>query len=88
LSGHLFVFLNRRRNRIKILLWDRTGYVLLYKRLERGSFELPTEPLAGRRHVEVDSGELGLMLEGLDLRGARRRKRWYRRPQEEALVHG
>jgi len=88
LSGHLFVFLNRRRNRIKILLWDRTGYVLLYKRLERGSFELPTEPLAGRRHVEVDSGELGLMLEGLDLRGARRRKRWYRRPQEEALARG
>jgi len=80
LSGHLFVFLNRRRNRIKILLWDRTGYVLLYKRLERGSFELPTAPLAGRRQ--------GLMLEGLDLRGARRRKRWYRRPQEEALVRG
>ena len=46
------------------------------------------EPLAGRRHVEVDSGELGLMLEGPDLRGARRRERWYRRPQEEALARG
>jgi transposase len=86
LSDHLFVFLNRRRNRIKILAWDRTGYLLLYKRLERGSFELPTEPELGRRHVEVDGGELGLMLEGLDLRGARRRKRWYRRAQEELLV--
>ena len=83
LNGHLFVFLNRRKNRIKLLVWDRTGYLLLYKRLERGSFELPTQPAAGRRHIELDAGELGLMLEGLDLRGARRRARWYRRPPEE-----
>lgn len=83
LSGHLFVFLNRRKNRIKLLVWDRTGYLLLYKRLERGTFELPTQPDAGRRHVEVDAGELGLMLEGLDLRGARRQDRWYRRPPQE-----
>lgn len=79
LSGHVFVFLNARRNRVKLLVWDRTGYVLLYKRLERGTFALPTQPAAGRRHVELDAGELGLMLEGLDLRGARRRTR-YRRP--------
>ncbi len=89
LSGHLFVFLNRRRNRVKILAWDRTGYVLLYKRLERGTFELPTSPRPGERHVELDSGELGLMLEGLDLRGARRRKRWYQRAEEKRVaVHG
>lgn len=80
LSGHVFVFINRRRNRVKLLVWDRTGYMLLYKRLERGTFKLPTEPAPGQRHVEMDSGELGLMLEGLDLRGAHRRKRWYRRP--------
>ena len=86
LSGHLFVFLNRRRNRVKILSWDRTGYLLLYKRLERGSFELPTAPQPGQRHVEMDSAELGLMLEGLDLRGARRRKRWYRRAEEEQVA--
>ena len=84
LSGHVFVFINRRRNRVKLLVWDRTGYVLLYKRLERGTFELPTKPEAGRRHVEVDAGELGLMLEGLDLRGARRRPRWYRLPGRSA----
>jgi len=84
LSGHLFVFLNRRRNRVKLLVWDRTGYVLVYKRLERGTFELPIRPEVGRRHVEIDAGELGLMLEGLDLRGARRRARWYRSPHEEA----
>ena len=79
LSGHVFVFLNRRRNRIKLLVWDRTGYVLVYKRLEQGTFALPTQPAVGTRHVELDAGELGLMLEGLDLRGACRRRR-YRRP--------
>lgn len=84
LSGHLFVFLNRRRNRIKVLVWDRTGYLLLYKRLERGTFRIATEPRIGERHVEVDAGELGLMLEGLDLRGARRQKRWRRMPHDSA----
>lgn len=80
LNGHLFVFLNRRKNRIKLLVWDRTGYLLLYKRLERGTFHLATQPAAGQRHVEVDAGELGLMLEGVDLRGAARRERWRRLP--------
>jgi transposase len=78
LCGHVFVFVNRRRNRVKLLAWDRTGYVLLYKRLEKGTFKMPTRPLPGQTHVEVDAGELGLMLEGLDLRRARRRKRWRR----------
>ena len=80
LSGHLFVFLNRRRNRVKVLCWDRTGYLVLYKRLERGTFRIPVAPRAGRRHVDVDAGELTLMLEGVDLRGARRQARWYRAP--------
>lgn len=84
LSGHLFVFLNRRRDRIKILVWDRTGYVLVYKRLERGTFTIPGEPVSGCRHVEIDSGELGLMLEGLDLVGARRAPRWYRPARRQA----
>jgi transposase len=79
MSGHVFCFLNRRRNRIKLLLWDRTGWLVLYKRLERGTFHVPLGPRAGERHVEVDAGELGLMLEGLDLRGAHRHARWYRR---------
>jgi transposase len=80
LSGHVFVFLNRRKDRIKLLLWDRTGYLILYKRLERGTFALVTTPAPGRRHIEVDAGELGLLLEGVDLRGARRRPRWRRLP--------
>jgi len=80
LSGHLFVFLNRRRNRIKLLVWDRTGYLIVYKRLERGTFQLPTHPTSGARHVEVDAGELALILEGIDLRGAIRRPRWRHMP--------
>ena len=82
MSGHVFAFINRRRNRIKLLVWDRTGYVLLFKRLEKGTFEIPTQPRRNMRHVELDSGELSMMLEGLDLRSARRRKRWYRSPHE------
>jgi transposase len=86
MSGHVFVFVNRRKNRMKLLLWDRTGWLLVYKRLERGTFELPHKPEPGKRHVEIDAGELGLMLEGLDLRGARRRERWYRTPWGEGAA--
>jgi transposase len=76
LSGHWFVFLNRRRNRLKVLVWEPSGYLLLYKRLERGCFQLPTTPALGARHVEIEASELTLMIEGIDLRGARRRARW------------
>lgn len=79
-SGHLFVFLNRRRNRIKLLVWDRTGYLILYKRLERGTFTLTSAPTPGHRHIEMDAGELALVLEGVDLRGAVRQPRWRRLP--------
>jgi transposase len=85
LSGHVFGFLNRRRNRIKLLVWDRTGLFLLYKRLERGTFRIPFEPAPGSRHVELDSGDLGLMLEGIDLRDVRRQRRWRRLPHERAI---
>jgi transposase len=84
LSGHLFVFLNRRRNRIKVLAWDRTGYLILYKRLEKGTFKLATAPRPRQRHVELDAGDLALLLEGVDLSGARRRPRWYHRPAGSA----
>ena len=80
LTGHLFVFLNRRKNRIKLLVWDRTGYLIVYKRLERGTFALATAPAPGSRAVEMDAGELALLLEGIDLRGAVRRPRWRRLP--------
>lgn len=84
LSGHLFAFYNRRRNRLKILVWQRSGYLILYKRLEHGTFVLPKAPRLGQRHVEMEMAELLLMLEGIDLRCARRRKRWM--PSETACT--
>lgn len=73
LSGHLFVFLNRPRNRAKILVWDRTGYWLLYRRLEEGTFRLPAHE---GESLELSAAELSLILEGIDLAGATRRKRF------------
>ena len=74
LSGHLFVFFNRRRTMVKVLYWDRNGFCLVAKRLERGTFRLPVAKESGV--MEMEAMELGLILEGLDLRGARRRPRW------------
>ena len=73
LSGHLFVFRNRRGDRAKILYWDRSGFWLLQKRLERGVFRFPSGDGA---RVEVEAAELALVLEGIELAGAKRRKRF------------
>lgn len=78
LSGHLFVFLNRRADRVKLLVWDRNGFLLIAKRLERGVFRRPRDAQSGARHVSLEAAELALMLEGIDLRGAQRRPRWER----------
>jgi transposase len=72
-SGHLFVFFNRPRDRVKILFWDRSGYCLYYKRLERGAFQLPK--ITGGS-VEIEAAELTLILEGIDLAGSTRRPRF------------
>jgi transposase len=76
LSGYLFVFFNRAGDRCKVLWWDRSGFCLFAKRLERGRFRLPTPPQAGTRQIELEASDLALILEGIDLRGARRRPRW------------
>lgn len=81
LCGHLFVFLNKRRNRVKILVWDRNGFWLLCKRLEKGRFVFQNTQ-DGKKHVELEAAELSLMLEGYDLRGARIRPRWEPRKVE------
>lgn len=77
LSGHLFVFLNRRMDRAKLLLWEPSGFWVFYKRLEKGRFRLPVPLAEGGSQVQVEPAELALMLEGLDLKGARRRPRWH-----------
>ena len=76
MSGHLFIFFNRRRDQVKALYWDRTGYCVWQKRLERGRFRLPYAEPGPDGSVEVEAAELGLILEGLDLAGATRRPRW------------
>lgn len=76
LSGHLFVFLNRYRDRVKILFWDRSGYCLYYKRLEAGTFRIPVQTDAGVVSCALSLPALTLMLEGIDLTQARHRKRF------------
>ena len=71
LSGDVFIFLNRRRDRIKLLVWDRTGFVVWYKILERGTFELPN---AAEPTLELSWTDLQLLLEGIDIQSAKRRK--------------
>lgn len=72
-SGHLFVFLNRACNRVKILWWDRSGYCLLAKRLEHGRFHLYDQAAGRAASYEMSAAELALLLEGIDLRRAGRR---------------
>jgi transposase len=76
LSGHLFVFFNRTRDQVSLLFWDRSGYVLWKKRLERGRFRLPVFVQGAAPSAQIEAAELALILEGLDLRAARRRPRW------------
>jgi transposase len=73
LSGHLFVFVNKRRDRIKILYWDRDGLVVWAKRLERGTYRIPD---AAANRVEMTTAELAALLAGIDLNTARRRDRY------------
>jgi transposase len=73
LSGHFFVFLNRRRDRVKILYWDHDGYAVWAKRLEAGTFRLPA---ATGPHLELRHAELAMLLGGIDPAGSRRRVRF------------
>jgi transposase len=74
-SGHLFVFTSRRGDRVKILTWDHGGFVLYYKRLERGRFKLP-EIAPGAAEVELDATQLAMLLDGIDVRRVKAPKRW------------
>ncbi len=73
LSGDVFIFLNRRRTHIKLLVWDRSGFVLYYKRLEKGTFELPVTEDGNH---QFNWQHLVLMLEGVSIKSVRYRKRY------------
>jgi len=70
-EGHLFVFVSKRRTHLKILTWDGTGLVVLYKRLSKGRFQLPDVPV-GARTASLDPASLAVLLEGCSVRGVRR----------------
>jgi len=74
-TGHLFVFINRPKTHMKVLFFDRSGFCLLYKRLEKGTFQLPAVGPDGSPRRELTPNELGLILEGVDLRQRARRAR-------------
>lgn len=73
LSGDVFIFINKRRDRIKLLMWDRTGFAIYYKQLERGTFEIPSSQVAS---IEMQWSDLVMLLEGIESRSVKRRKRY------------
>ena len=76
LSGHLFIFFSRRCDRVRVVYWDRSGFAMWSKRLERGRFR-PTFSADGELSANaIEAAELALIVEGIDLSGARRRPRW------------
>ncbi len=79
LSGHVFLFLNRRRTMVKLLTWTRGGYTIVHKRLERGTFAFAKRVVEGAAYVELEAHELSLLLEGIEIRDTRRTRgsaRW------------
>ena len=80
-DGSLFLFVNRRRDRLKILYWDRDGLALWYKRLEAGTFELLADP--DRQTVEIDATQLNLLLSGVSLHASRRKR--YQKGEERSV---
>ncbi len=75
MSGDLFIFINKKRNRIKLLRWEPGGFVLFYKRLEKGTFELPKTQKAGLSHA-IDYSQLVMIVTGISLEHARKRRRF------------
>jgi transposase len=76
LSGHVFIFINRRRTQVKLLVWTRGGFTIVHRRLERGRFTFPARVTAEAARVEIDTHELAMLLEGLDASRKRSATRW------------
>lgn len=77
MCGDLFIFVNKPRNRIKLLRWETGGFVLFYKRLEQGTFRLPTPSLSTDKQLVIDYSELVMIINGISLEKARKNKRFY-----------
>jgi transposase len=77
LSGDVYVFVNRRRDKMKLLVWDRNGFWLFYKRLEQGTLQLPT-PAMNQSVIDISYETLVMILEGIDLSSIKRRRRYQR----------
>jgi len=73
LSSDVFIFVNKRRDRIKLLMWDRTGFALYYKQLEQGTFEIP---MGHGSSVELRWSDLVMIMEGIEIKSIKRRKRY------------
>lgn len=80
-SGHIFLFLNRRRTQVKLLVWTRGGFTIVHKRLERGRFTFPERVTEDAARVEIDAHELAMLLEGLEAATARSAVRWSPPPE-------
>ena len=76
LSGHVFVFLNRRRNQVKLIVWTRGGFTIVHKRLEAGTFTFPARMTESAKSIAIDVHELGMLLEGIDLDRGTTKRRW------------
>jgi len=93
MSGEVFIFINKPRNRIKLLRWEPGGFVLFYKRLERGTYELPQFQNGGLSQM-IDYGELAMIITGISMRNAKKRQRFlqqndvdkYRKNTELSMV--
>jgi transposase len=81
LSGHVFVFLNRRRNQVKLILWTRGGFTIVHKRLECGTFTFPARVVEGVTSVVIDVHELAVLLEGIEVDELKTKPRWEPTPR-------
>ncbi|MBK6517315.1 MAG: IS66 family insertion sequence element accessory protein TnpB [Polyangiaceae bacterium] len=85
-EGHLFVFFSKRCDRVRIVYWDRDGFAMWTKRLERGRYKATFAEDGRLTAASIEAAELALILQGLDLRGARRRQRWQPRSTRPAAA--
>lgn len=86
LSGHLFVFVNRRKNQVKLIAWTRGGFTIVHKRLERGTFTFPARVTPDAKSVAIDVHELAMLLEGVDVSQAKTKPRWEPPPRSRSTA--